>query len=170
MVERSSCRLGVHSRPNWAVRAMSGLPPIATELQTSPAVRFVPIVLQTPKMPCGQFPANRPVEPQSPTDVASMPLPKSPMSSSLDNVIPQMIIRSPRVRPRKFVFSDAKRPLQQYPLNSGHSLLRRCHQRTAARGTRYAVAIVRRTARVPSQRSLARGRARKCGWSAPDCG
>ena len=24
-----------HSRPNWAVRAMSGLPPIATELRTS---------------------------------------------------------------------------------------------------------------------------------------
>jgi hypothetical protein len=42
-------RLGVkfpgptrHSRPKWAVGAMSGLPPIATELQTSPEVRFVP--------------------------------------------------------------------------------------------------------------------------------
>ena len=34
------------SRPNWAVRAMSGLPPIATELRTSREVRFVPIVLK----------------------------------------------------------------------------------------------------------------------------
>jgi hypothetical protein len=30
------------SRPKWAVRAMSGLPPVATELRTSMAVRFVP--------------------------------------------------------------------------------------------------------------------------------
>src|SRR5258705_10288902 len=31
-----------HSRPNWAVCAMSGLPPIATEQRTSLEVRFVP--------------------------------------------------------------------------------------------------------------------------------
>src|SRR5713101_2339795 len=67
-----------------------------------------PIVLQTPKMPWDQFPENRPNKPQSPNDVASRPLPKSPVSSSLDNVVPQMIIRSPRVRLGKFVFSDAK--------------------------------------------------------------
>ena len=30
------------SLPKWAVRAMSGLPPLATELRTSPEVRFVP--------------------------------------------------------------------------------------------------------------------------------
>src|SRR6266436_3212878 len=69
-------------------------------------------VLQAPKMPRDQFPGNRPNEPQSPNEVASRPLPKSPVSSSLDNVVPQMIIRSPRVRPGKFVFSDAKRLLQ----------------------------------------------------------
>jgi hypothetical protein len=31
------------SRPKWAFRAMSGLPPIATELRTSWEVRLVPI-------------------------------------------------------------------------------------------------------------------------------
>lgn len=31
-----------HSRRKWAVRAMFGLPPMATELRTSLAVRFVP--------------------------------------------------------------------------------------------------------------------------------
>lgn len=31
-----------HLRPNWTLRAMSGLPPIATELRTALAVRFVP--------------------------------------------------------------------------------------------------------------------------------
>ncbi len=35
-----------HSRPNWAIHLMSGLPPIATELRTSLEVRFVPIVLK----------------------------------------------------------------------------------------------------------------------------
>src|SRR6478736_10357149 len=65
-------------------------------------------------MPWDQFPGNRPNKPQSPNDVASRPLPKSPVSSSLDNVVPHLIIRSPRVRPGKFVFSDAKRLLQQY--------------------------------------------------------
>jgi hypothetical protein len=35
-----------HSRPNWAVRAMSAFHPIATELRKSPEVRFVPILLQ----------------------------------------------------------------------------------------------------------------------------
>jgi len=33
-------------RPNWAARAISGLPPIATELQTSRQVSNVPIVLK----------------------------------------------------------------------------------------------------------------------------
>jgi len=37
----ASARVG-HSRPNRAVRAMSGLPPPATELRTSLMVRFVP--------------------------------------------------------------------------------------------------------------------------------
>jgi hypothetical protein len=34
------------SRPIWAVHAMSGLPPLANELRTSPEVRLVPIVLK----------------------------------------------------------------------------------------------------------------------------
>ena len=59
-----------------------------------------------------KFPGNRPNKPQSPNDVASRPLPKSPVSSSLDNLVPQMIVRSPRVRPGKFAFSEAKRLLQ----------------------------------------------------------
>src|SRR5437879_7662948 len=54
---------------------------------------------KTPIIPFDQFPANRPNEPQSSIDVALRPLPKSPVSSSLDNVVPQSIVRSPRVRP-----------------------------------------------------------------------
>ena len=64
-------------------------------------------------MTCDQFPANGPKKPQSPTEVASNPLPKSPVNQRR-NVVPQMISRSPRVRSGKFVFSDAKKLLQQY--------------------------------------------------------
>ena len=32
---------GSYLRPKWPARVMSGLPPIATELRTSPEVRFV---------------------------------------------------------------------------------------------------------------------------------
>ncbi len=37
-----------------------------------------------------------------------------------NNVVPQMIIRSPNVRPGEFAIGDAKRLLQQYPPVSGH--------------------------------------------------
>ena len=50
------------------------------------------IVLQNSKMPWDQFPGNRPNKPQSPNDVASRPLLEAPVSSSLDNVVPQMIV------------------------------------------------------------------------------
>src|SRR5512133_3465745 len=69
---------------------------------------------KTPKMPCVQFPANRLNEPKSQIDIASRPLPKSPVSSSQYDVVPQMIIRSPNVRPGEFAIGDAKRLLQQY--------------------------------------------------------
>jgi hypothetical protein len=65
-------------------------------------------------MTCGQFPANRLNEPKTQSDIASRPLPKSPASSSQYDVVPQMIVRSSNVRPRKFAIGDAKRLLQQY--------------------------------------------------------
>src|SRR6478672_93987 len=65
-------------------------------------------------MPCGEFLANRLNEPKSQSDTVSMPLPKSPVSSSQYDVVPQMIIRSPNVRPGEFAIGDAKRILQHY--------------------------------------------------------
>src|ERR1700716_2585234 len=74
---------------------------------------YLRLCCKSAKMLCDQFPANRRNEPQSPIGVALRPLPKSPVSSSLDNVVPQSIVRSPRVRPGTFVFGDAKRLFQQ---------------------------------------------------------
>src|SRR5713226_8314716 len=42
------------------------------------------------------------------------------MSSSLDDVVPHMNIRSPRLQPGKFLFREAKRLLQHYPPNNRH--------------------------------------------------
>jgi len=64
-------------------------PPLADSVAKLPKCRC-----KTPKMPCGQFPANRLNEPKSQSDIASRPLPKAPASSSQYDVVPQMIIRS----------------------------------------------------------------------------
>ena len=64
-------------------------------------------------MPSGHFFANRPNESKSQSVIAARPLPKSPVSSSPYDVVPQMSIRSPHVRPGKFAIGDAKRFLQQ---------------------------------------------------------
>src|SRR3982074_677769 len=77
---------------------------------------------KTPITLFDDYPARRANGPRSPIDVAVRPLPRSPVSSSLDNVVPQSIIRSPRVRPGEFVFSHAKRLLQQNQGNSGHRI------------------------------------------------
>jgi hypothetical protein len=49
------------------------------------------------------------LEPQSPTDILSRPLPKSPVSLSQGNAVPRIIIRSPHVAPGKFVLVDVER-------------------------------------------------------------
>jgi hypothetical protein len=47
---RLECLLWVQSRPNWAFRVTSAIPPIATELRTLLEVRLVPILLQKSKV------------------------------------------------------------------------------------------------------------------------
>jgi hypothetical protein len=50
-----------HSQRNWAARATSGLPPLATELRTSQVVRFVPTHKVAALQPAarGQEPRDR---------------------------------------------------------------------------------------------------------------
>jgi hypothetical protein len=73
---------------------------------------------KTPKMPCDQFLANGANEPQSPVDVASKAVTEVACEFIANYVVPQTIVRSPRVRPAKFVLLGAKRLLQQYRLFS----------------------------------------------------
>jgi hypothetical protein len=46
-----------------------------------------------------------------------------------------MIVRSPRVRPGKFVFGEAKRVLQHYPSMNGHIQLDPSRLKSAISGT-----------------------------------
>src|ERR1700737_1353929 len=66
-------------------------------------------------MPCDKFSAKRQNERQSSIDVASNAPPKSPVSSSQDEVVPHIIIRSPRPQLAEFVSRAAKRLFQHYP-------------------------------------------------------
>src|ERR1700716_357213 len=121
----SRCRSKSKRRPDLAIHRSFrwSLPTVEALFQLLPSTKgqsgpmrshsIGRFCCKTPITPFDEFPANRPNGPRSPIDVAVRPLPRSPVSSSLDNVVPQSIIRSPRVRPGEFVFSHAKRLLQQ---------------------------------------------------------
>ena len=73
---------------------------------------------KSPKLICGQFPAERRNTRRLPVDMPSGELPKSPASSSLDDASPHTIAGWPHLRLRKFAFSDAKRLFRQHRSNS----------------------------------------------------
>jgi hypothetical protein len=78
-------------------------------------VRFIPdSVAKLAKCRAARFAANRSKELQSPTDVASKPLPKSPVSSSqIMQSLKCLFDRRP-CGPGKFVVVDTKGLLQQH--------------------------------------------------------
>jgi hypothetical protein len=82
-------------------------------------------------MPCCQFPANKLNEPKSQSDIASKPLTEVACELWQNNVIPQMIIRSPNVRPGEFAIGDAKRLLQHNPPENGHHQARTLCRKSA---------------------------------------
>jgi hypothetical protein len=79
-----------------------------------PEARFGRYCCKKSQNACDYFPAKRQNKPQSPIDIASSPSPKSPVSSSPDDVAHHMFIPTSRLQPRNFVINDAKRLLQQY--------------------------------------------------------
>ena len=76
---------------------------------------------KSPKMQATTFPTKRQNKSQTPIDIASRPSPKSPVSSSRDDVPPHMFISTSRLQPgnfmindKNFMINDKKRLLQQY--------------------------------------------------------
>src|SRR3979409_1332657 len=67
---------------------------------------------KSPKTPCDEFFAKRRNKGRSPIDVSSSAPPKSPVSSSQDDVVPHIIIRLSHLQLGKFVSRPAKRVLQ----------------------------------------------------------
>jgi hypothetical protein len=63
---------------------------------------------KSPKTLCGKISAERQNKRQPSIDVASNAQPKSWVSSSQNEVVPHINIRSPSPRPRKFVIGETK--------------------------------------------------------------
>jgi hypothetical protein len=68
---------------------------------------------KSPKLPGANFSAVKKSDPRPPIDVASITLPRSPVSLSSGDEVPHIFTRKSRLRPKEFLISSAKRLLQQ---------------------------------------------------------
>src|SRR6516165_9310846 len=69
---------------------------------------------KSPKLPGGNFPATRRSHQRAPILVASVTLPRSPVSFSSSDEVPHIFARKSRLQPAEFLITCAKRLLQQY--------------------------------------------------------
>src|SRR5437016_9595115 len=69
---------------------------------------------KSPKLPGDKFPATRRTNRRPAICVASITLPKSPVSSSSGDELPHIFTRKSRLQPGEFLVTTAKRLLQQY--------------------------------------------------------
>ena len=68
---------------------------------------------KSPKLPGDDFPAIRQSDRQPPIGVASITLPRSPVSLSSGDEVPHIFTRKSRLRPGEFLITSAKGLLQQ---------------------------------------------------------
>src|ERR1700738_2506890 len=68
---------------------------------------------KSPKLPGANFPAVRESDPRSLIDMASITLPRSPVSLSSGDEVPHIFTRKSRLRRGEFLITSAKRLLQQ---------------------------------------------------------
>src|SRR4029077_1642295 len=69
---------------------------------------------KSPKLPGDNFPAVRRFDRRPPIYVVSITLPRSPVSLSSGDEVPQIFTRKSRLQPGEFLITSAKRLLQQY--------------------------------------------------------
>src|SRR6516164_3838819 len=74
---------------------------------------------KSPKLPGDKFPATRRTNRRPAIFVASITLPRSPVSSSSGDEVPHIFTRKARARPGEFLIINAKRLLQHYLPKSG---------------------------------------------------
>ena len=68
---------------------------------------------KSPKLPGANFSAVKKSDRRPPIDVASITLPRSPVSLSSGDEVPHIFTRKSRLRPKEFLIASAKRLLQQ---------------------------------------------------------
>src|SRR6476469_6415183 len=68
---------------------------------------------KSPKLPGANFLAVEKSDRRPPIDVASITLPRSPVSLSSGDEVPHIFTRKSRLRPKEFLIASAKRLLQQ---------------------------------------------------------
>jgi hypothetical protein len=68
---------------------------------------------KSPKLPGANFPAARQSDPPPSIDIATIALPRSPVSISSGDEVPQIFTRKSRLQPREFLITSAKELLQQ---------------------------------------------------------
>src|SRR5262245_63171216 len=69
---------------------------------------------KSPKLPGDNFPAVRRFDRRPPIYVVSITLPRSPVSLSSGDEVPDIFTRKSRLQPGEFLITSAKRLLQQY--------------------------------------------------------
>jgi hypothetical protein len=67
---------------------------------------------KSPKLPGDNFPAVRRFDRRPPIYVVSITLPRSPVSLSSGDEVPQIFTRKSRLQPEEFLITSAKRLLQ----------------------------------------------------------
>src|SRR6202023_670629 len=68
---------------------------------------------KSPKLPGANFPGVKKSDRRPRIDVASITLPRSPVSLSSGDEVPHIFTRKSRLRPKEFLIASAKRLLQQ---------------------------------------------------------
>jgi hypothetical protein len=77
---------------------------------------------KSPKLPGDNFPAVRRFDRRPPIYVVSITLPRSPVSLSSGDEVPQIFTRKSRIRPGEFLITSAKRLLQHNLPKATHAL------------------------------------------------
>src|ERR1700730_7451814 len=83
---------------------------LVAPVSTSRSCRYC---CKSPKLPGANFSAVKKSDPRPPIDVASITLPRSPVSLSSGDEVPHIFTRKSRLRPKEFLIASAKRLLQQ---------------------------------------------------------
>jgi len=83
---------------------------------------------KSPKLPGGNFPATRRSHQRAPILVASVTLPRSPVSFSSSDEVPHIFTRKSRLQPAEFLIACAKKTFATISASSRHMQCNKKHR------------------------------------------